>query len=100
MLVFAAFVLCAALLITTFAFASLQNRSSSSTWLPVRRLLGIFVLCANIEERRLLCGVFAQFRHLVHRTCNRLLLFSPIFALRFVSLSLLPRVFLLALCEC
>jgi hypothetical protein len=64
-------------------------------------LLGIvFVFCAEIEERRLLCGMFAQFSHLVDSACNRPLLFSLISALCFVSLSLLPRVFLLALCEC
>jgi hypothetical protein len=64
-------------------------------------LLGVvLVSCAEIEERRLLCGMFAQFGHLVDSACNRLLLFSQISALRFVSLSLLPGVFLLALCEC
>jgi hypothetical protein len=64
-------------------------------------LLGIvLVFCTEIEECRLLCGMFAQFGHLVGSACNRLLLFSLISALRFVSLSLLPRVFLLALCEC
>lgn len=64
-------------------------------------LLGIvFVSGAEIEERRLLRGMFAQFGHLVDSAGNRLLLFSLIPALHFVSLSLLPRVFLLALCEC
>jgi hypothetical protein len=60
----------------------------------------VLVFCAEIEERRLLCGMFAQFGHLVDSAGNRLLLFSLISALRFISLSLLPRVFLLALCEC
>ena len=60
----------------------------------------VHVFCAEIEERRLLCGMFAQFGHLVDSACNSLLLFSLISALRFVPLSLLPRVFLLALCEC
>jgi hypothetical protein len=64
-------------------------------------LLGIvFVFRAEVEERRLLCGMFAQFGHLVDCACNSLLLFSLISALRFVSLSLLPRMFLLTLCEC
>ena len=58
-------------------------------------LLGIvLVYCAEIEERRLLCGMSAQFFHLVDSACNRLFLFSLISALRFVSLPLLPRVFL------
>src|SRR6516225_6056990 len=34
MLVFGTYVLCAPLVIRTFAFTSLQNRSYSSTWLP------------------------------------------------------------------
>jgi hypothetical protein len=64
-------------------------------------LLGIvFVSCAEIEKRCLLCGMFAQFSRLVDAACNRLLLLSLISALRFVPLSLLPRVFLLAFCEC
>src|SRR5215469_394328 len=58
------------------------------------------VLRAEIEKRCLLRGMLAQFGHLVDAACNRLLLFSLIPALCFVPLSLLPRVFLLALCEC
>ena len=63
-------------------------------------LRAVRFLRAEIEERGLLCGMFAQFSHLVDSACNRLPLFSPISALCFVPLSLLPRVFLLALCEC
>jgi len=44
--------------------------------------------------------VFAQFGHLVDSACNSFFLFSLIPALCFVPLSLLARVFLLALCEC
>ena len=61
---------------------------------------GVRFFFAEIEECRLLCGVFTQFGHLVDSACNRLHLSSLILALCFVSLSLLPRVFLLALCEC
>lgn len=57
-------------------------------------------LRTEIEERGLLCGVFAQFGHLVHAAWNGLFLFALIPALSLVPLSLLPRVFLLALCEC
>ena len=64
------------------------------------RLRGILVSCAEIEERRLLCSVFAQFSHFVDAAGNNLLLFPLTPALCFVPLSLLPRVFLLALCEC
>jgi hypothetical protein len=64
------------------------------------RLRGVLVCCAEIEERRLLCGMFAQFSHLVDAAGNSLLLFSLIPALRFVPLSLLARVFLLALGKC
>jgi hypothetical protein len=64
------------------------------------RLRGVLVSCAEIEERGLLCGMLAQFSHLVDAACNRLLLFSLIPALCFVPLSLLARVFLLALGKC
>jgi hypothetical protein len=64
------------------------------------RLRGVLVSCAEIEERRLLCGMFAQFGHLVGAAWNGVFLFALIPALCFVSLSLLPCVFLLALCEC
>ena len=60
----------------------------------------VLVSRAEIEERRLLCGMFAQFSHLVDSASNSLLLFSLIPALCFVPLSLLPCVFLLALCKC
>jgi hypothetical protein len=67
----------------------------------VRGLLRFVVIsCAEIEECRLLCGMFAQFGHLVDSACNSLLLFALTSALCFVPLSLLPRVFLLALCKC
>jgi hypothetical protein len=58
------------------------------------------VLCAKIEKRRLLRGVFAQFCHLVDAAANILLLFSLTSPLCFVALSLLPCVFLLTFCEC
>jgi hypothetical protein len=64
------------------------------------RFRSVLVLCAEIEEGRLLCGMLAQFRHLVDSTCNSFFLFSLIPTLCFVPLSLLARVFLLALCEC
>jgi len=60
---------------------------------------GASFLYAKIEKCRLLSGMFAQFGHLVHTAHNGLLLFSLIPALCLVPLSLLPRVFLLALCE-
>ena len=63
-------------------------------------LLSVLVICAKIEERRLFCGMFPQFGHLVDSARKRLLLFSLSPALCFVSLSLLPCVFLLALCKC
>ncbi|HKF04863.1 MAG TPA: hypothetical protein VKB49_21255 [Candidatus Sulfotelmatobacter sp.] len=66
----------------------------------VGRIRGVLVSCAEIEERRLLCGMLVQFSHLVDAACNRLLLFSLIPALCFVPLSLLPCMFLLALCKC
>jgi hypothetical protein len=44
--------------------------------------------------------MFAQFGHLVGAGWNGVFLFALIPALGFVSLSLLPCVFLLALCEC
>jgi hypothetical protein len=62
-------------------------------------LRSVRILCAKIEKRCLLRSVFAQFGHLVHAACNSLLLFSLIPALCFVPLSLLPCVFLLALCK-
>jgi hypothetical protein len=58
------------------------------------------VLCAKIEKRCLLGSVFAQYGHFVHAICRKLLLFSLIPALCFVTLSLLPCVFLLALGKC
>jgi hypothetical protein len=61
---------------------------------------GAIVVYAKVEKRCLFCSVFTQFRHLVHGTCNRFFLLSLIAALCFVPLSLLPCVFLLALCEC
>ena len=64
------------------------------------RLRGVLVSCAEIEERRLLCGMFTQFGHLVDSACNSFFLFSLIPTLCFVPLSLLARVFLLALCKC
>ena len=65
-----------------------------------RRLRGVLVSCAEIEERRLLCGMLAQFSHLVDSACNSFFLFSLIPTLCFVPLSLLARVFLLALGKC
>ena len=50
----------------------------------------VLVFRAEIEERRLLCGMFAQFSHLVDYAGNSLLLFSLTPALCFVPLSLLP----------
>ena len=64
------------------------------------RLGGVLVSCAEIEERRLFCGMLAQFSHLIDTACNRLPLFSLTPALCFVALSLLARVFLLALGKC
>ena len=63
-------------------------------------LCGVCILSAEIEERRLLCSMFAQFSHLVDAAGNSLLLFPLTPALRFVPLSLLACVFLLALCKC
>jgi hypothetical protein len=57
------------------------------------------VVCAKVEKRCLLRSMLAQFGHLVHAAFLGLLLFSLIPALGFVALSLLTRVFLLALCE-
>jgi hypothetical protein len=39
------------------------------------RLRGVLVSCAEIEERRLLCGLFTQFGHLVYAACNSFFLF-------------------------
>jgi hypothetical protein len=66
----------------------------------LRVLHSLRVLCSDIEECRLLCGMFAQFGHLVDAAWNGVFLFALIPALCFVSLSLLPCMFLLALCEC
>jgi hypothetical protein len=44
--------------------------------------------------------MFAQFGHVVDGAYDRLLLLALTPALGFVSLSLLARVFLLALCKC
>ena len=55
---------------------------------------------AEIEKRGLLGGMFAQFCHLVDAADGGLLLLSLTSALRFVPLSLLARVFLLALGKC
>ena len=68
--------------------------------IPGGRLRGVLVSCAEIEERRLFCGMLAQFSHLVDAACNRLLLFPLTPALCFIPLSLLTCVFLLALCKC
>ena len=59
----------------------------------------IRVVCSDVEERSLLCGMFAQLGHLVDGTWNSVFLFALDPALCFVSLSLLARVFLLALGE-
>jgi hypothetical protein len=48
----------------------------------------------------LLCSCGRNFSHLVHAARNSLLLFPLIPSLRFIPLSLLPRVFFLALCKC
>ena len=61
---------------------------------------GVRFFFAEIKQRRLLCGMFAQFSHLVDVAGSSLLLFPLIPALCLVPLSLLPGVFLLALCEC
>ena len=64
------------------------------------RSLVVIIMCAEIEERGLLGGVFAEFGHLIDGSWNRVFLFALISALSFVALSLLARVFLLALGEC
>ena len=61
---------------------------------------GVRVVCSDVEERSLFCGMFAQFCHLVDGSWNSVFLFALDPALCFVSLSLLTRVFLLALGEC
>ena len=66
----------------------------------LRVLHSLRIVCSDIEERLLLCGMLAQFSHLIDTACNTLLLFSLIPALCFVPLSLLPCVFFLALCKC
>ena len=53
---------------------------------------------ALIDKRCLLGRMFAQFSHLVDAAGNSLFLFSLIPAFCFIPLSLLPRLFLLALC--
>jgi len=62
-------------------------------------LLSVRFIRAKIESR-LLCSVLAQFSHLVHAARNGLLLLPLLPSLCFVPLSLLPRVFFLALCKC
>lgn len=79
----------------------LSNTSLLADLITGRGLIcGAAVICAEIEKCRLLGSMFPQFGHLVHATCNRLLLFSLIPALGFVPLSLLSCVFLLALRKC
>jgi hypothetical protein len=58
------------------------------------------LVCAEIKKRCLLCGMFAQLRHLVDAARDSLLLLPLAPALGFVPLPLLARVFLLALGEC
>src|SRR5215813_2783595 len=77
--------------------------STSYSTLPSRGgglLHSVRLLCADIEKCCLLCSMFTQLSHLVHAAGNSFLLFSLIPALCFVPLSLLPCVFLLALCKC
>lgn len=93
MLVFGTYVLCAPLV-----DIRLHELAKPELLVDISGLLGIaFVFCAEIEERRLLCGMFAQFSHLIDSACNCPFLFSLISALRLISLPLLPRVFLLPL---
>jgi hypothetical protein len=66
----------------------------------LRVLHSLPVLRSDIEECRLLCCMPAQFGHLVDVAGNSVLPFPLTPALRFIPLSLLPCVFLLALCEC
>jgi hypothetical protein len=79
---------------TTCQFESLVDVVTGGLLYRVR------LLWAEIEKCGLLSSMFAQFGHLVHAARNSLLLFSLIPALCFLALSLLPCVFLLALCEC
>ena len=54
----------------------------------------------NVEQRRLLCSVFAQFGHFIRAALRRFLLFSLNPALCLIALSLLPCVFFLPLGKC
>src|SRR5215469_13869384 len=66
-----------------------------------RGLVGSFSFrYADVEQRRLCCGMFTQFGHLIQAAFHRLLLPSLVPALCLVLLSLLPCVFFLTLCKC
>lgn len=73
----------------------------ADVWIILLGVLGsVRIVCAEIEERRLLSGMFSQFSHLVDGAWNSVFLFALTPALGFVSLSLLARMFLLALGKC
>jgi len=82
------------------SFATLELELLADMVILRRRRRGVLVSSAEIEERRLLCGMFTQFSHLVDSACNRFFLFSLAPTICFVPLSLLACVFLLALGKC